>query len=196
MPPKCNFTKQEIIDAAFEIARKEGIHKISARKIAEKLKSSTSPIYSYFQDMGTIEDEVCKMCSEILLKYQTTVRTGTTFIDLALGYILFARDENALFRYMFMNRDALRDFSHTMIENNRAILTEKMKSDPLFSGLSCEQTGELWRIGWIFVHGIATQMSIGALHFQNDEEIVSLLKKVMIPIITKMSEETIVKHII
>ena len=38
MPPKKKFSKEQIVDKAFEIAKTEGIDSITARRIAEELK--------------------------------------------------------------------------------------------------------------------------------------------------------------
>lgn len=50
MAPKKKFTKDQIIDAAFEIARTEGIEFITIRKVAEKLGGSIAPIYVNFKE--------------------------------------------------------------------------------------------------------------------------------------------------
>lgn len=39
MPPRTKFSKEAIIDAAFEIAKTEGIDSISVRKVADQLLS-------------------------------------------------------------------------------------------------------------------------------------------------------------
>ena len=43
MGPKVKFTREQIIDTAFEIAQTEGIDSITMRKIAEKMGSSVAP---------------------------------------------------------------------------------------------------------------------------------------------------------
>lgn len=45
--PKQRITKEMVVDAAFEIARKDGIEKATVKTIAEKLGCSVQPIYSY-----------------------------------------------------------------------------------------------------------------------------------------------------
>lgn len=54
MAPKKKFTKDQIIDAAFEIARVEGVNSITIRKVAEKLGGSIAPIYVNFKEIGEI----------------------------------------------------------------------------------------------------------------------------------------------
>lgn len=51
MPPKCKFTREEIIQAALDIARSEGAASITARLLGAKLGSSSKPIFSVFENM-------------------------------------------------------------------------------------------------------------------------------------------------
>lgn len=44
-PPK-KYTKEQIIDAAFEIARTEGVDAVTIRKVAEKLGAPSPPSMS------------------------------------------------------------------------------------------------------------------------------------------------------
>jgi|GEM_PF-5552282 len=51
MPPKTRFRKEEIVDAAFAIAREKGFEEISARNVAKRLGSSVAPIYVNFANI-------------------------------------------------------------------------------------------------------------------------------------------------
>ena len=52
--PRVKFTKKDILKATYDIMKQDGIQNISARKIANKFKGSTAPIYANF---STIEEE-------------------------------------------------------------------------------------------------------------------------------------------
>ena len=191
MPPKNKFNEKEILEVAFRIARNKGLLNLSARTIAEELGCSTSPIYSIFESMEKVEEGVCKMSTELLLRYQTTSRTGFPFMDMGLGYIVFAKEEKKLFRDMFMNIEELKPFSQEMIKYAFSEIMEKvMRDDPALEGLSSEQKSELMQIMWTFAHGIATQININALGDRNEQEILSLLRKVVDPVIEKMKDKS------
>ena len=49
MPPKARITKDRIVDAAFQLARREGFEKITAQAVARELGCSTQPIMSHFK---------------------------------------------------------------------------------------------------------------------------------------------------
>jgi len=56
MGPKVKFSKEQIIDVAFEIARADGIDGITMRKIAEKMGSSVAPIYVNFKNVDELNE--------------------------------------------------------------------------------------------------------------------------------------------
>ena len=58
MPPKCKFTKEEIIQAAFEMVRTEGFSELTARALGGRLGSSPKPIFSIFTSMEEVQEEV------------------------------------------------------------------------------------------------------------------------------------------
>ena len=73
MPPKCKFTRKEIIQAALDIARTEGIASINARALGAKLGSSSKPIFSVFENMEEVQTEVQKAAKALYAEY---VRVG------------------------------------------------------------------------------------------------------------------------
>ncbi len=190
MPPKPHFTKEQIIEAAFEITRRQGRNNLSARTVAGKLKCSTSPIYSAFQTMQELDDAVCTKSTELMVQYQTRSHTDSPFLDMGLGYILFAQEEQQIFRDMFINKDEFRQHSREMQQYAFAELFEKvMEKDPTLAGLAKSQKIELLQIMWIFTHGIACQVCINAMALKNNLEIIALLKRVMDPLLETIKKE-------
>ena len=58
MPTKIKISKDMILDAAFEIVRKDGIEKLSNRELANKLKCSIRPIYYQFENVDEMQQEL------------------------------------------------------------------------------------------------------------------------------------------
>lgn len=105
MPRKNLFTKDMFINAAFKILREKGRDKLSARSLARELKCSTMPVYSYLKSMKTLVSDLEEKAIDLMLTYQTTSATGQPFLDMGLGYVLFARNEKNLFRFLFMDNE-------------------------------------------------------------------------------------------
>ena len=51
MPPKVKFTKEEIVNAALDVARIKGVGAVTTRDIGAALGVSTRPIFTYFHSM-------------------------------------------------------------------------------------------------------------------------------------------------
>ena len=60
MPPKSKCTREQIIETAFEMVRSEGLSSLKARRLAKELGTSTAPIFTAFNSIEEIRDEVVK----------------------------------------------------------------------------------------------------------------------------------------
>lgn len=55
MPPQLKFTKAEIINAALNVTRNNGISGLTARALAAELGCSVEPIFGLFKNMEEAE---------------------------------------------------------------------------------------------------------------------------------------------
>lgn len=103
MPPKVKFQKEEIIDAALEVARRSGIDTVTAREVAAALKVSPRPIFTWFASMEELRHEVYERAKE---HYLAHIRLGLEepipFLGMCRQYLLFAREEPMLYRLLFL----------------------------------------------------------------------------------------------
>lgn len=190
LPPKRQHSKSQIQEAAFAIAKEQGLQQLSARTLAQRLGCSTSPIYSTFQNMQELEDLVCQRSVDVMLQYQTKTRTGSPLMDLCLGYVLFAVEEKQLFRDMFLNKQELSRHSLDMKSYAYSQLMDKMVSkEPALDGLSRADRLELLDILWTYTHGLAAQIIIGAIAMPDEEAILARLRKLIQPLIASLTPD-------
>ena len=151
--PKIKFTKNDILNAAYDVMKQNGIKHISARRIAEKFKGSTAPIYANFSTIDELKKEVIRMAEEKLNEYLYRDYTGRELFDAAMGFVKFARDEKELFRAIFL--DAAEGFSDLFDKTMRALLKEEivLKS---FPKLSFTQAKDGIERLWVHLFGYAT----------------------------------------
>lgn len=157
--PKIKFTKDDILNAAYDVMKQNGIKHISARRIAEKFKGSTAPIYANFSTIDELKKEVIRMAEEKLNEYLYRDYTGRELFDAAMGFIKFARDEKELFRAIFL--DAAEGFSDLFDKTMRALLKEEivLKS---FPKLSFTQAKDGIERLWVHLFGYATLVFVSA----------------------------------
>jgi AcrR family transcriptional regulator len=135
MAPKQKFTKQEIIIAAFEIAKDKGLDSITVRSVAQKLGSSIAPIYVNFNTVDELIQEVVKKAFEISRQMLTEQNSGHPFRDIGIASIRFANEYSVLYRDLIINSN-----SHMKYENeNTDLVIEQMKKDPILSAFSDEE---------------------------------------------------------
>ena len=79
--PKLKFTKEVIVDAAYDILKEEGFESISARKIAKKLNCSTAPIYFNFETVEKVKEEVINLCEKKLFIWQLFTKTNIKCVN-------------------------------------------------------------------------------------------------------------------
>ncbi len=111
MPPKCRFTREEIIQAALDLTAEKGVGALTARGLAQRLGSSAKPIFGLFANMEEVQQEVVKAAN---LRYQEYLRQDMSagryppYKASGMAYIRFAREQKELFKLLFMRDDAYR----------------------------------------------------------------------------------------
>jgi AcrR family transcriptional regulator len=175
MPPSKTVTRKQVVEVAFALVRARGLSALSARNVARKLRTSTSPIYGYFRKMDLLRREVFIRALKLLHDYQTQKRSGEPFFDMGLGYIEFARKEKRLFFEVLAS-----DLYRLLPDNTQvgADPLDLMRSDPSLAGLSDTALGDLLMKMWIFVHGLASLIGNEKLGALSDEQIAIMLRDV------------------
>lgn len=180
MPPKAQFSREQILDAAFAMVQEQGLERLTARGLAKRLGCSTSPIYSAYATMQQLEDDICQRSVELMLQYQTQDRIGSPLVDLCLGYLLFAREHRQLFRDMFLNKQEISQHGLQM----RAMAYEQIMSkmanrEPALRGVGPEKALELIQIIMTYTHGLAMQTCMGAQCLPDQPALVERLRRVI-----------------
>jgi len=178
MPPKSNFTRDDIIDAAFQVIRKHGRTKLSTRAIAKELRASTMPIYSVVNSVKDLEPDVHYKYRQLFLEYATRSWTGNALLDLAFGFIRFAKDEKQLFRIMFSTDNAeevaIYKEEKKIVE---PLLRERVKAHSDFAAFSDDQVQQLMDFMGVFMHGLANLINDGRIEDDSDEQILKTLSQ-------------------
>lgn len=127
MGPKIKFTKEHIIDIAFEIAKTEGIDSITMRKIAEKMGSSVAPIYVNFKNNNELIEALIERVISISQQLLIEENTGNPFQDMGRASLRFAMEYSVLFRDLVIkNNIYMKDYDEKMMPS----LIIEMKKDP------------------------------------------------------------------
>ena len=105
MPPKVKFQKEEIVNAALNVARKQGIDAVTAREVAKELNVSVGPIFTWFDTMDELKAEVYALARERYRDYIVGGLSGPVpFLGVWQQYLHFAKEEPELYRLLFLTR--------------------------------------------------------------------------------------------
>ena len=69
MPRNIIISKENILNAGFDITRKYGINKVSNRELAKYLNCSIRPIYYQFKNSDELFNELCKKIHDYFYSY-------------------------------------------------------------------------------------------------------------------------------
>jgi len=172
MPPNTQFSRDDVLNIAFEIFRKEGPSAITARRIASELGSSVGPIYTSFENLEDLNRVLAEKASALMEDYSRRPWTEMPFLNMGVGFIFFARDEPVLFRECYlkgiMGDDPLHPDARTIA---------RMREDPLLSGIPEMELSALYVKLSFITFGIAMLASMHQLKDETDGTIIDILFK-------------------
>ena len=103
MPPKAKYTREEIVETAFQMTRENGIESVMARELGKRLGTSSSPIFTAFKNMEELQEEVRKLAMKKFEEYVgEAVNYRPAFKEVGMRMTQFAMEEPKLFQFLYM----------------------------------------------------------------------------------------------
>lgn len=169
MPPKIKTTKEDIVNTAIELIRKQGWDYMNARNLANMLGCSTQPIFRVFSTMDELKKEVYKKAEEIYNQQmlEAMQKPDNPFLSMGLAYIEFSKKEKNLFKLIFMSDFITTNSIMDMVEgedNNEVIV---MLS--LLTNLTEDKAKQFFVEIWLVTHGIASMFATNSCNFSDNE---------------------------
>ncbi|MCB5950596.1 TetR/AcrR family transcriptional regulator [Enterococcus sp. BWT-B8] len=148
------YTKDQILNASYNIILKEGFSGITARNVAEKMGISTQPIYLEFTNMEDLKVTLLTMIHGQLEKQYFYNKTkGDPVIDLGINIIEFAKKDRRLFMYLYIDHHGygkmLKELSYQHFE-------KQIQTSLKYQKLAEELIKRIHEKIWITAAGIAT----------------------------------------
>ena len=112
MPPKAKFTREEIVSAALEVARRKGIEAVTAREVGNYLGTSSSPVFVAFKNMDELLNEVYNSAVKEYSDYiADSVNYTPAFKQFGFRLIEFASTQPNLFKMIYKYRQGDKSYS-------------------------------------------------------------------------------------
>ena len=155
MPPSVRFSREAVLNAAYQLVRRDGVEALNARAVARELGGSTQPIFRLFTGM----DELRQAVTELALRswkdsLQERIRVSHfPYLSIGMAYLLFARDEAQLFKLLFM-RDRISDgsISDYNLDWGIPLIEDSVKVD-------VSTARKLYAASWLYCHGLAVAIA-------------------------------------
>lgn len=188
MPPIAKISKQQIIDIAYEIVKKEGFSSVNARRIAKELNCSVQPIFHNFKTMDEVKQIVYEKIYDTYKTYLLEAsKKEYPYKSVGLAYIHFAKEYPNFFKCIFMQKTDLNIEKFMMADQ---IGDTVIKIGKQFTGLSYEEQKKFHIKIMIFVHGLATLVATNTVQLK-DEEIEELVKSIVLDLLANYKKENL-----
>ena len=155
MPPRVKITKEQILDAAVSIIRKNGLDSLNARALAQELHCSTQPILYAFSTMEELKRAAYRRVDQLHTEYLLNTPPGSDpLLEIGLNYIRFAVEEPRLFRFLFQSGYAEEKNLLEMIDSAELSPVLDAMQDGL--GMDRPKTRDVFLTLALFAHGYAS----------------------------------------
>ena len=106
MPPKPKFTKEEIVQTALDIVSKKGVEALTAKELGDALGSSARPIFTVFNSMKEVQDEVRTAAMRRFESFaEQRIPNMPLFKQVGMQMVLFGAREPKLYQLLFMQEN-------------------------------------------------------------------------------------------
>ena len=171
MAPRNKFSRDEMIEKAVQVVRKQGIGALTAKSLANELGVSTQPVFTCFHTIEEVRREVVN-AAKIL--YDDYVKEGLCndipFLGFGMHYIRFAKEEPELYRLLFLSTDSTdQSEGNSAFEEMNAsleLVTDSMQETYHIDAKTAER---YFRDMWLVAHSLATLIVTGSCPYTDQE---------------------------
>lgn len=153
------FTREMIVEVATALVAEHGMAGLTARNVAEKLRSSTAPIYASFGNIEGLKEAVLERARSLLRETTRRPWSDRPFLNEGTGLVVFARENPQLYALLFLTPETAR----VALPRVYADLLADMKKDPRFQAFSAHERNQVLEKMWFLAVGMATLVHAGQL---------------------------------
>lgn len=175
MPPKPKCTKEDIIKAAFDMIRENGIEATTARELGKRLGTSATPIFTHFKSMHEVVIEVRKLAMQEFEKYVAdSLNYSPAFKQFGIQMIRFAKEEPKLFQVLYMQEHEKSQCYDDMFKElgDAAVLCIEVIMKEY--NLTKKEAYQVFRQAWMHTFSVCVLETNKICHF-SDKEISEIL---------------------
>lgn len=170
MPPRPKFTREQIVSAALELVREQGMGALTSRDLGARLGSSARPVFTVFRSMEEVQQAVRAAAEARYSAFVERALNDTpVFKQFGMRMVLFANEEPKLFQLLFMSeggRPRSVDEMFNGLGETAQLCVDVIMAD---YGLDEPDARQLFRQMWIYTYGIGALCATGMCRFTEEE---------------------------
>lgn len=155
MPPLKKVSKEDIVEAAFQIAKEKGFSGITARSVAKCLSCSVAPIYVNFKTIDDLIKAVIIRVFAISDELLANQNGQDMFENIGRASIAFAKEYPVFFRELVMHPNPYMS-SYDELEHT---ILEQMSDDPTMKEWTLQERRNLLLKMRIFQIGLSVMIA-------------------------------------
>ena len=170
MPPKAKYTREEIIEIAFQMARENGIESVVARELGKKMGTSSSPIFTAFKNMEELQLAVRDRAMQ---EFESFIREALNYTPafkyVGVRMVQFSMQEPKLFQLLYMREhEESQTFDGLVNElgDTVEVCVEVIQKDYALTKTEAEV---LFRQVWMHTFAICVLAANKVCHFKPEE---------------------------
>ena len=170
MPPKAKFTKEQITKAALGVVSEKGAQALTAKELGAALGTSTTPIFTVFNSMQEVQDEVMLAAMERFEEYaHKAAHIKPVFKQVGMQMILFAKEEPKLYQLIFMSSISEAQTFDDIYAHLGSLADECLNVLQKDYDLSKADAKTLFEHVWIHTFGIGALCATGMCDFSHEQ---------------------------
>lgn len=170
MPPKAKFTKEQIKKAALGVVSEKGAQALTAKELGAALGTSTTPIFTVFNSMQEVQDEVMLAAMERFEEYaHKAAHIKPVFKQVGMQMILFAKEEPKLYQLIFMSSIGEAQSFDDIYAHLGSLADECLDVLQKDYDLELDNAKKLFEHVWIHTFGIGALCATGMCDFSHKQ---------------------------
>lgn len=154
MARKKTITREHILSAVFEVISTEGFSGFTARNIANKMKTSTQPIYLEFKNMDELRNVfIDQVTAGLRNEVYNQSYTDDCIVDLIVNYVKFASENSVFYKALFVDNH---DSGTKLNKFTRNLFYDKINQDDVYAKLSDEVKEAIFTNCWVMSVGLSS----------------------------------------
>lgn len=167
MAPKNRFTRSEFAQAGLNVVREKGFAALTAQALAERLCSSTRPIFTCFGTMDELKKEVYAAAEAAYKDHEEVgMQHSIPFFGVGMQHIRFAKEEPELYRLLFLTPESGFGSAMSSMAHLQDMVRESLMS---IYRLDAKAADFYFRELWLVVHSLSTLIVTGGCPYSEEE---------------------------